>query len=398
MKFYSTRNKNFSTDLREAVITGLAPDGGLYLPEVFYPFTISELKSLQKQSFSEIAFKVAERLLRGSLKEDDLSSIVNKALTFEAKLHTIKDNQHILELFHGPTLAFKDFGARFLAQMLGFFAQKSGEEFTVLVATSGDTGGAVAAGFYNTPGVKVILLYPKGRVSPLQEKQLTTFGANITALEVNGSFDDCQALVKEAFRDQELCKKVKITSANSINIARLLPQSFYYFSAYAALGCPDSLSFAVPSGNFGNLTAGVIAKRLGLPINSLVAGTNENDTIPLYLESGKYLAKKSVHTISNAMDVGDPSNIERLNVLHDNSIANLQKSIKAFRFSDQETKTLMSELYQDYNYLAEPHTAIAYGALKKLLPAQENIVAHIQLSFLRLLKMLWALMLLVLRN
>ena len=282
MQFYSARNKQLRVSLASAVINGLAADGGLYLPEEFYPFTPSEIKNLKGLSLDEIAFLVAERLLRGALQEDDLNKIVTSALGFPAPLVELEANQYLCELFHGPTLAFKDFGARFLAQLMGYLVKKEGKEITVLVATSGDTGGAVAAGFYQTPGVKVVLLYPQGRVSPLQEQQLTSFGENIHALEVQGSFDDCQALVKSAFQDTDLCSKLNLTSANSINIARLIPQTFYYFSSYAQLPEAESISVSVPSGNFGNLTAGIFARKLGLPIKQLIAGTNSNATVPQF--------------------------------------------------------------------------------------------------------------------
>lgn len=371
MNFYSTRNRNLRASLRTAVIDGLAADGGLFLPESITPFSREELASFSELPFIDLSFMVARRLLDGSLPDQDLRGMVERAFPFEAKLVELQKNLYVDELFHGPTLAFKDFGARFLAQVLGHFACQNERDITVLVATSGDTGGAVAAGFYRTPGVRVALLYPRGRVSPLQEKQLTSFGENIHAFEVDGSFDDCQALVKQAFNDTDLKKQIEITSANSINIARLIPQTFYYFSAWTALGTPDAVSFAVPSGNFGNISAGVIARMLGLPIKHLIAGTNINDTVPRYLSTGRYEPGTSVLTISNAMDVGNPSNVERLNVLHEQSLDNLRKHISAVRFTDQETRELMIELKSRFGYLAEPHTAIAYGASKHI-PAGEE--------------------------
>lgn len=345
---------------------GLAADGGLFLPETITPFTKNELSQICSGSFQDISYRVAERLLKDSLEPRTLRELVEHAFPFEAKLVELAPGLAVHELFHGPTLAFKDFGARFLAQLLGHFAREEHREVTVLVATSGDTGSAVAAGFYQTPGVRVAILYPEGRVSPLQEKQLTSYAGNIHAFKVSGSFDDCQALVKKAFNDDGLREKLSLTSANSINIARLVPQSFYYFSAYAALKQPEQISYAVPSGNFGNLTAGVLAKRLGLPIHRLIAGTNANDTIPRYLESGAYQPMKSVQTISNAMDVGDPSNIERLDSLHERSIVGLRDTISACSFDDAQTRVLMREIFETYGYLAEPHTAIAYGAAKRL--------------------------------
>ena len=373
MRFFSTRDPELRVPLAKAVVDGLATDGGLYLPETITPFTKDELSQICSGSFQEISYHVAERLLKDSLNSATLRKLVDAAFPFEAKLVELEPGLAVHELFHGPTLAFKDFGARFLAQLLGHFAREEGREVTVLVATSGDTGSAVAAGFYRTPGVRVAILYPEGRVSPLQEKQLTTYADNIHAFKASGSFDDCQALVKKAFNDEILKNKISLTSANSINIARLVPQSFYYFSAYAALGQPERISFAVPSGNFGNLTAGVLAKRLGLPVDRLIAGTNANDTIPRYLESGAYEPMKSVQTISNAMDVGNPSNIERLDSLHERSIVGLRDTISACRFDDAQTRELMREIYETYGYLAEPHTAIAYGAAKQLgAPSLDN--------------------------
>jgi threonine synthase len=369
MLFYSTRNKQLRVNLADAVINGLAGDGGLYLPEEFLPFSLQEIKNLKGLSLEALAFLVAERLLRGSLPKDDLEAMVNATLGFSAPLIELDANQYICELFHGPTLAFKDFGARFLAQLMGYLVKQQGKEITVLVATSGDTGGAVAAGFYQTPGVKVVLLYPQGRVSPLQEQQLTSFGQNIHALEVQGSFDDCQALVKTAFQDNALCSKHNLTSANSINIARLIPQSFYYFSSYAQLPDAESISVAVPSGNFGNLTAGIFARKLGLPIKQLIAGTNANDTVPDFLERGKYQAQKSVQTISNAMDVGNPSNLERLRVLYDDDIEKIREQFSAVRISDAETIEIMRSTYHHKSYVLDPHTAVGVGASQKLRAA-----------------------------
>ncbi len=366
MMFYSTRNHALRAPLEQAVLEGLAGDGGLFLPETITPFSLDEVKQISRGTFQEIGAAVAGRLLSGSLEAETIRDMAIRAFPFDAVLVPLSEDLAVHELFHGPTLAFKDFGARFLAQLVGHFAARADRTITVLVATSGDTGGAVAAGFYRTPGVRVALLYPQGRVSPLQEKQLTSFGENIHAFEVRGSFDDCQALVKKAFSDIELRSRLTLTSANSINIARLVPQSFYYFSAYGKLGCPSGVSFAVPSGNFGNITAGILAKRLGLPVTQLIAGTNRNDTVPRYLESGSYQPAESMLTISNAMDVGNPSNIERLDTLHGGSIDELRRSISSVRFDDEETKVLMRELHETYGYLAEPHTAIAYGAARLL--------------------------------
>ncbi|MFO1522185.1 MAG: threonine synthase, partial [Kiritimatiellia bacterium] len=336
MKFISTRNPTApGVDLKEAVLRGLPPDNGLYLPETIGRLPDGWLDGLADRSFPEIAQDVAQALLGDSITPADLHAIIARSLTFDAPLHRLDEDTSVLELFHGPTLAFKDFGARFMAAMMGWMVRDDDRGLTVLVATSGDTGGAVAAGFHQVPGIRVVVLYPSGRVSPLQEKQLTTLGANITALEVAGSFDDCQALVKAAFLDPALAGHLRLTSANSISLARLIPQAFYYFRAFQQAG--DGLTpvvFSVPSGNFGNLTAGLLAKRIGLPVARFLAATNANDEVPEYLESGVFTPRPSIATISNAMDVGNPSNFARMLHLYGGDVKAMRRDIAGAAFSD----------------------------------------------------------------
>ena len=313
MKLYSTKNPTAFVSLKEAVFKGLPDDNGLFMPDFIPQLEADFIKNLKNHSFQSIAFTVAKTLLRGVIPDEDLKILVERAIDFPAPVVKLDDSTHILELFHGPSLAFKDFGARFMAQLMSYFNQEDTRELVILVATSGDTGGAVAAGFYKTLGIKVVILYPSGKVSLLQEKQLTTLGENIMALEVEGTFDDCQALVKKAFLDRELTSKIRLSSANSINIARLIPQSFYYFEAFKqveAHGKP--VVFSIPSGNFGNLTAGLFAQKMGLPVSKFIAATNANDVVPQYLASGTYTPTPSVPTLSNAMDVGNPSNFARM--------------------------------------------------------------------------------------
>jgi len=313
MKLYSTKNPEVLFSLKEAVLKGLPDDNGLFVPDNISSLPSSFFERLPELTFSELAYEIVEHLFEGSIPEEDLKKIISTAINFPAPLIKLDEQTSVLELFHGPSLAFKDFGARFMAQLMGYFNRGEDKDLVILVATSGDTGGAVAAGFYNTLGIKVVILYPSGRVSPLQEKQLTTLGGNVSAIEVEGSFDDCQALVKKAFLDKSLTDNIRLSSANSINIARLIPQSFYYFEAYKQLGKnPKAPVFIIPSGNFGNLTAGLLAKRMGLPIAHFVAATNKNDIVPSYLSSGEYNPKPSIATISNAMDVGNPSNFYRM--------------------------------------------------------------------------------------
>ncbi len=365
MNYYSTNNKNLKVSLREAVIQGLAPDNGLYMPESIPTLPASFFESLSQLSFQEIGFQVAKNLIGQDIPTNELKRIVDHTIQFDAPLVEIEENVFSLELFHGPTLAFKDFGARFLSGLLGYFANQQDKEITILVATSGDTGSAVANGFFNVPGTKVIVLYPSGKVSDIQEKQFTTLGGNITALEINGTFDDCQRLVKLAFMDEDLKKKLFLTSANSINIARLIPQSFYFFHAFAQLnGKQNEIVFSVPSGNFGNLTAGIFAKRMGLPIHKFVAATNENDIVPTYLKTKIFSPRPSVQTISNAMDVGNPSNFARMLDLYQNDFSGLSDDIVGYHYSNDQTSDVINEVFERTEYTLDPHGAVGYLGLR----------------------------------
>lgn len=367
MKFYSTNNPDLRVDLKQAVLQGLAPDNGLYMPEYVPVLSKEFYETLDQRSFQEISFEVAYNLIGNDIPKDELKRIVEHTIQFDAPLVEIEENVYALELFHGPTLAFKDFGARFMSQLLGYFAKQQQQEIIILVATSGDTGSAVANGFLGVASTRVVVLYPSGKVSDIQEKQFTTLGQNITAMEVDGTFDDCQRLVKQAFLDQELKQKYFLTSANSINIARLIPQSFYYFYAYAQLRHKDvPVVFSVPSGNFGNLTGGLLAKRMGLPIHKFIASTNINDVVPQYLSSKLFSPRPSHQTISNAMDVGNPSNFIRMVNLH-HDYDSLAKNIEGYAFTDEETRSAMREVYSKNNYIMDPHGAVAYLGLKKFL-------------------------------
>ncbi len=370
MRYYSTRNASHKVDLKQAVFNGLAPDGGLYLPEKIQSLPAFFFEQIAETPFDEINYMVGRALTGDSLPEDELRKIASEAVNFPTPVVEIEPGVHCLELFHGPTLAFKDVGARFMALLLSYFAQKSGDSIKVVVATSGDTGGAVAAGFFNVEGVEVHILYPKGRVSPLQEKQLTTWGGNIKAIEVEGSFDDCQALAKKLLSDEALRQKMQLTSANSINIARLIPQSFYYFHLYAQLKKEDKdLIVAVPSGNFGNLTGGLLAKLLGLPIRRFIAATNANDIVPKFLGGGAYVPMASVATLSNAMDVGAPSNFERMKDLLGTEASHFLKWMEGSSWSDEDTTAAMHYVKNTHAYTLDPHGAVGYlgivEALKK---------------------------------
>ncbi|CAN5178754.1 threonine synthase [soil metagenome] len=369
MHYYSTNNRNHHATLKEAVIRGQAPDKGLYMPERIPTLPDTFYHNLRGLPFDEIAFKVAWALFRDDMELGDVRHIVEDSLNFPIPLVKVEPGMYSLELFHGPTLAFKDVGARFMARLLGHFLKNEDREVTVLVATSGDTGSAVAHGFLGVPGIKVVILYPSGKVSPLQEKQLTTLGQNITALEVDGSFDDCQALVKQAFADTELNARINLTSANSINIARLIPQSFYYHYAWSQVpkGEDDKVVVCVPSGNFGNLTAGLIAKRMGLPIHRFVAATNANDVVPQYLKTGLFTPRPSVATLSNAMDVGHPSNFARMMDLYGNSQEALAKDVVPYTITDADTNATIQDVLQRTGYLLDPHGAVSCLALKQYL-------------------------------
>ena len=359
MKFRSTLRRSPEVSLRDAVLRGSAPDGGLYMPVEIPRIDEDFLKSLPSLTFHEIALEISELFAVGEIPPHVLMKIVTDAFNFPVPLVTLNDRLHILELFHGPTLAFKDFGARFMARLMGYFVQESGKELTVIVATSGDTGSAVAQAFLGVSGIRVVILYPAGRVSAAQEKQLTTLGQNITALEVSGSFDDCQRLAKQSLVDPEIAGKITLTSANSINIARLIPQSFYYFSALAQLGPSETLPvFSVPSGNFGNLTGGLLAKRMGLCVAQFIAATNANDVVPEFLRSGKMIPRASRHTISNAMDVGNPSNFARIVDLYDNDLQAIRRDIWGCSFSDEATLRVMHDVEERHGYVLDPHTAV----------------------------------------
>lgn len=366
MIFYSTKTASLKASLEEAIFNSLPPDNGLYMPEYIPKVSDDFLASIEHKSFKEIAVEISDTLFGGEITRSDIETIIDKAYDFEAPLVQITPNDYVLELFHGPSMAFKDFGARFMAAIMSYFLSKSKKTIRILVATSGDTGGAVAQGFYKIPGISVTILYPSGKVSDIQEKQLTTLGHNITALEIDGTFDDCQRLVKEAFLDPELNSKFNLASANSINIARLIPQSFYFFSAYAQLkkyGKP--LVISVPSGNFGNLSAGLLAFRMGLPVEHFIASTNLNNAVPRYFETGTYEPLPSVETISNAMDVGSPSNFVRLKRFFDDDWKSVKEKISGFYFDDRQTQKAMREVYGNTNYVMCPHTAVAYLGLQE---------------------------------
>ena len=368
MKYYSTKKSVPEVDLKHAVTKGLADDNGLFMPERIEKFDASFFKSIHNLSFQEISFEVAKKFFGEDVVEDKLREIVYDTLSFDCPVVPVQKNIYSLELFHGPTLAFKDVGGRFMARLLGYFLEKSEKLVNVLVATSGDTGSAVANGFLGVPGIHVYVLYPKGKVSEIQESQFATLGQNITALEVDGTFDDCQRLVKSAFLDAELNKKHTLTSANSINVARFLPQSFYYFNAFARNEQKDKeLVISVPSGNFGNLTAGLFAKRMGLPVHQFIAANNENDIVYNYLNTGVYNPRPSVQTIANAMDVGDPSNFVRILDLYGNSVEAIRKDVKGFRYSDQQIRETLKQVYEQCGYLLDPHGACGYRALEEYL-------------------------------
>lgn len=366
--FYSTKNKSSKATLKEAVLGGLAEDGGLFMPHAIPEMPKSFFNAMRTLSFKEIAFEVTRALFQDTISPNDLAKIIGNAVDFDAPLKELSEGVYALELFHGPTLSFKDFGARFMAQLVSHFIQQSYQTLNILVATSGDTGSAIAQAFLKVPGIKVWILYPKGKVSWSQEKQLTTLGENITALEVAGTFDDCQNLVKQAFSDPILRSQMHLTSANSINIARLIPQTFYYFNAYSQLKKPsDPLIFSVPCGNFGNLTAGLIAKRMGLPVSKFIAATNINDTVPKYLQTGVFEPHPSKHTLSNAMDVGNPSNFARMLDLYENQPERMRKDVYGESFTDEQTRAVMCQVCEEEGYLLDPHGAVAYLGLQSYL-------------------------------
>lgn len=374
MKYYSTNGNSPLSTLQNAVVKGLAPDRGLYMPEQIKKLPKQFFDNIENLSFQEIAYHVADAFFGEDIPADDLKQIVYDTLSFETPVVQVNYNIYSLELFHGPTLAFKDVGARFMARLLGYFNKEEKQLVNVLVATSGDTGSAVANGFLGVDGVHVYVLYPKGKVSPIQECQFTTLGKNITAVEVDGVFDDCQALVKSAFMDAELNSKMKLTSANSINVARFLPQAFYYFNAYAQMkrmGKADNLVICVPSGNFGNITAGLFGWYMGLPVKRFIAANNANDIFYNYLQSGVYSPKPSVQTLANAMDVGDPSNFARILDLYGNSHADIAAHIGGATYKDEQIAETLKDVYEKTGYLLDPHGACGYRALQEQLAADE---------------------------
>ncbi|HUX92727.1 MAG TPA: threonine synthase [Ignavibacteriaceae bacterium] len=373
MNFYSTNNKNLSASFSEAVIKGIANDGGLFMPSFIPMLSESFFNTIDKLTFQEIAFLIAQKFIEDEIPQNDLRKIIEESISFNAPLVRLSGNISILELFHGPTLAFKDFGARFMAKTLSFLIRNENNHVTILVATSGDTGSAVANGFYRVEGINVILLYPGNKVSEIQEMQLTTLGENITALKVDGTFDDCQRLVKEAFVDREVISNKKLSSANSINIARLIPQSFYYFKAFAEVKNENrDLIFSVPSGNLGNLTAGLIAKEMGLPVYKFIAASNANDVFPKFLETSYFEPKPSIKTFSNAMDVGNPSNFARIIALYNGDYSKIKNNIYGASFSDTETVSAIKEMYSKYHYTIDPHGAVGYLAIKNYMSLADN--------------------------
>ncbi|MDR2921564.1 MAG: threonine synthase [Tannerella sp.] len=380
MNYYSTNKQAPLATLEEVVIKSLAGDKGLYMPEQIPALNKDIISTFKDKSFYQIADTVAQVFFGQDIEPEALSAIVKDTLSFDTPVVHVNDNIYSLELFHGPTLAFKDVGARFMARLLGYFIKKKGvdKQVNVLVATSGDTGSAVANGFLDVPNIRVFVLYPKGKVSPIQECQFTTLGQNIVALEIDGTFDDCQDLVKAAFMDEELNRHMQLTSANSINVARFLPQSFYYFNAYAQLdkqGKADNLVACVPSGNFGNITAGLFAYRMGLPIKRFIAANNRNDVFLTYLQTGKYTPRPSIATIANAMDVGAPSNFARILDLFDDDHQKITQLISGHRYTDEEIAETMQNVYHKYQYLLDPHGACGYQALvdEKLTPDETGL-------------------------
>jgi len=365
MRFCSTRDSGTAVSFTDAVRHGMPDDGGLFMPVDLPAVPGAVLGALDRLSFGEIAREIALLFLEGEMSREDIEAIVAGAFTFDAPVRSLDRDTAVLELFHGPTLAFKDFGARFMAQTM-FRLRPAADEYTILVATSGDTGSAVAGAFHGLPGFSVVLLYPSGRVSALQERQLTSLRGNVTALEIGGTFDDCQRLVRQAFRDSDLAARRHLTSANSINVARLLPQTLYYFNAVARLGRgAGDIVFSVPSGNLGNLTAGLIARKMGLPAAHFIAAANANDVFTRYLSSGRYEPREATRTLSNAMDVGDPGNLPRIRALFGDDIGSLREAVSSSSWSDEETLRAIAEVYGRFGYVLDPHGAVAFAALER---------------------------------
>jgi threonine synthase len=375
MHYYSLNRKAPNVSFKDAVIKGLAPDKGLYFPEKITKLDPSFFENIHRFTNHEIAFEVIKQFVANEIPDAELKKIVEETLNFDFPVVPIEENISTLELFHGPTMAFKDVGARFMARCFEYFNRGDHtSQVTVLVATSGDTGGAVASGFLGVKGVDVVILYPSGKVSDIQEKQLTTLGQNIRALEVHGTFDDCQTMVKKAFLDEEIKEVMNLTSANSINVARWLPQMFYFFFTYKRLkNNHKELVFSVPSGNFGNICAGMMAQRLGLPIKQFVASTNINDIVPNYLKTGKYEPKPSKQTISNAMDVGDPSNFIRIQEIYENDDSSLKEQLSSYAFTDKETRETIKSIKENSGYTTDPHGAVGYLGLKKYLSDKSDL-------------------------
>jgi threonine synthase len=378
MLFYSTKNKTQKVSFEEAVVKGMPSDGGLYMPEDI-PFVSDDfMKRLPDMTYKDTAFYLSSLLLDDFPKKD-LKRIIDDAYTFEPPVIYLNNKIGILELFHGPTMAFKDYGARFMSRIMSYYVKRSNKKLNILIATSGDTGSAVGNGFQDVENIHVTILYPSGKISEIQEKQISTLTGNISSLEVDGTFDDCQKLVKTAFLDDELSTKLNLSSANSINISRLIPQIFYYFYAYAQAKLKsDKIVFSVPSGNFGNLTAGLIALKMGLPVHTFIAATNINHVVPDYLLSGNYLPKPSIQTISNAMDVGDPGNFIRMQDMF--GYIEMQKVVKGYWFDDDETRRAIVKIYKELKYVIDPHGAIAYLALKKYLTEIDNDIFGVVLE------------------
>jgi threonine synthase len=380
MQFYSTNNLVLTASFEQALITGMAPDGGLYMPENIPKFTSEEILKLQDKSLADIAFEIAQKFLGNEIPAEKLREICNDAYDFVVPLHKLSSDNYVLELFHGPTLAFKDFAARFMARCADYFLSKNSEKKTILVATSGDTGGAIGNGFLGMNQINVVILYPKGGVSPMQEKQLTTMGQNISTLEIDGNFDDCQQLVKQAFVDKNFAK-FKLMSANSINIGRIIPQSFYW--AWTSLQINSkNLVISVPSGNFGNLFGAIIAKKMGFPIKHFIAANNANHPFFDYLKTGELIPVPSVQTLSNAMDIGHPNNYYRINNLFNSDVSKVREIITAFHYSDDQTKEKMREIYNQYDYIMCPHTAVAQLGIDefKQSKSRDNLEVNIYIT------------------
>lgn len=372
MKYYSLNDRRFTADFRKATLEGQSPDGGLYFPETIPAWPKALIEAFSKMSQAEIGFEIMRPYVGNCMSDAVLLEIMKETLNFEFPIKRLNEETWSLELFHGPTLAFKDLGARFLSRCMGHFARNLNERMVVLVATSGDTGGAVADAFHHIEGTEVVILYPSRKVSPVQEKQLTGLGGNICALEVEGDFDDCQHIVKQAFQDKDLKNGILLTSSNSINISRWLSQQIYYVLAYTQWEQSTPPIFSVPSGNFGNLCAGLVAQRSGLPVAKFIAACNANHTFTNYIHKGEFLASSSIPTISNAMDVGQPSNFIRIKALFNDSHDEIKNVIDSYWLSDEETRYWMRDMYAKYNYTLDPHSAVAYGAMKKWQQAHGN--------------------------